>query len=935
MPPRTHQLLPQQQTLQPDAFSVGKLPAVDERRWLQMEAELAKIQQENMSLHRQVAELHAKVLQEQERADAAAEAAATAASTAAATAAPSRLNYGSERPRSQERDMVEPGSAQRTSEAVKQQLLDSRAELAAVASKAGGSSRAETLLMSELEQQRNVAVSLRRELQKVVAAAARDKEALSQEVRAVCELVPSVVVPVRHWQLAANQAATVAERAQQKADQVRRQARELGSLQQQLAAVRTSLEQRTAQLEKLDAALLQPLLAWHMETDPAVGPALVAGMGVVTRGSRGGSPGGGRTGAGLARGGNGGNTLGKGQQVAVGGGATHGDADAATDHQIRAVVSAFEVLRAAAQQARCIREQLQAALDAKAELREALAAERASSEVQELAAELNHVRLESAQTLKAAADEAEQRAAAAFEHGRQAGDRQAAVAVAALHGELAEHERALQREGELRELAVAEARRAGELAIAQVRKDAEAAAAQARLEAAAAAAAQTRRECEAAAEEARREGEAALQQARREWERALDEARRHAEAAEEAVRREAAEARGEREAELQRIADEAQRHAGLLEEQLQRTEERAAEALTKCEQYLAQVYELTQELQQVRQDLADKDAQAEAAAKEHDAATAELEARLCECIQRLSAQAEQQEEYIHNRDEERTRSLDTLRSSLAHVCEERDGLQSECVVLRSQLSAIQAAAAGVEMEMEALSSALEAQKAARSAAEAAADEARRSAAAATTAAEESVARVAVLAQQLQEVTLTHEREMHLLEARYAAELDSAQARFHTELEALHTRLKMLRLKQSRVMAYVDDVFMPDEEQQQQQQQQAQQQEAQQGFVQGQRQQHQLQLLQHEQPFEQHYWQYLQQEQQQLMHDRDQTPRWSREMQGERRTEEALLAGAGVSGRASWGQQDGLWGWQQQSAMGTTAGDGVPTDDVSREGAEEE
>ncbi len=61
---------------------------------------------------------------------------------------------------------------------------------------------------------------------------------------------------------------------------MRLQAREAGALQQQLGAARASLAQRTAQVERLDGSLLQPLLAWHVEQDPALAPALLAGMGM-------------------------------------------------------------------------------------------------------------------------------------------------------------------------------------------------------------------------------------------------------------------------------------------------------------------------------------------------------------------------------------------------------------------------------------------------------------------------------------------------------------------------------------------------------------------------------------------------------------------------------------------------------------------------------
>ncbi|GLI60412.1 hypothetical protein VaNZ11_002563, partial [Volvox africanus] len=858
--------------------------AMEQGRLQEMETELMGLKQENQQLHRQVAELHAAVRQEQERAEVAAE-------TAAAAPGPLRLSYGGggDTRRSQDRGPMDLGPQRLSSEGLKQQLADSRTEMAMVACRAGGPSRAEAVLMGELEQHRQVAASLRRELQNVVANAAREKEALSQEVR--------------HWQLAANQAASVAERAQQKMaageqrqeaqmDQLRDQARELGVMQQQLAATRAALAHRTSHLEWLDKALLQPLLAWHAETDPAVVPALVAGMGVA-RAAHGSSPM--QSGAPARRGG--GNALVKVPTVT---GAISVDVEPVLEHQIKPAVAAFQVLRATAMQARSATEQLQAALDAKRELWEALTAEKTASErranealrlanveahltmqVQELVSELTRVKLESAQAMKAAQEATEaahaDSAAAAFERGRQMGDRQAAVAVAALRGELQEHEKALQRERELLadvrragEVATEQAKRAGEIAVEQARREGELAVEQARKEGQLAVL-QARQDGELAVEEARLKGEAALRKARCEWERAIEEARKHAVAAEDAVRREAAEARDEREAELQRMVEQAQSHAAFLEDQLRQTEERAAEALAKCEQYLQQVCDLTKELEQVRKELAEKDATAAAAAKEKESAIAELEARLCESMQRPATQAEQLEEYANQHDSAQVRSLEPLRSHLAHVSEERDVLHTECMTLRQQLSAVQGAAAGVEVEMDALSSALESHKAARASAEAAADEARRAAAAATTAAEEAVSRVAMLTQQLQEAELIHEQEMRLLEARCAAKLDAAQARYQAELEALQARLKMLRLKQSRVMAYVDDVFMSEEQEKEQQLHH----------------QHQVQLVEQ---------------------DRDQSPRW--EQDHLERQRERVLTGLTAEGRASTWQQQ-----QQRPRMG--------------------
>ncbi|GIL85430.1 hypothetical protein Vretimale_10625 [Volvox reticuliferus] len=856
--------------------SAAGFGSMEQRTWQQVETELMGLKQENQQLHRQVAELHAAVRREQERADVAVEA-------AAAAPGPLRLSYGGggEVRRSQDRGAMDLGPQRLSSEGLKQQLADSRMEMAMVACRPGGPSRAEAVLMGELEQHRQVAASLRRELQKVAANAAREKEALSHEVR--------------HWQLAANQAASVAERAQQKMVaaeqrleaqvlQLRNQARELGVMQQQLAATRAALAHRTSHLERLDKALLQPLLAWHAEVDPAVVPALVAGMGV-TRASQGSSP------------------TQSGTQVPAAAGAVSADVEPILEHQIKAAVSAFEVLRSTAQQARSATEQLQAALDAKGNLLEALTAEKIASErranealrlvdveahltmqVQELVSELTRVRLESAQAIKAAQEAAEEAqaesAAAAFERGRQIGDRQAAVAVAALRGELQDHEKALQRERELCERAVMDARRAsevaaeqakraGEIAVDQARREGELAAEQARKEGQLAVL-QARQEGVLAVEEARLKGEAALRKARSEWERAVEEARKHAAAAEEAVRREAAEARDEREADLQRMVEQAEGHAASLKDQLQRTEERAAEALARCEQYLQQVCDLTKELEQARKELAEKDAAAAAAAKENEAATAKLEARLCESLQLLATQAEQLEEYANQHDSEQARSMEPLRSHLAHVSEERDVLHTECMALRQQLSAVQAAASGVEVEMDAMASALESHKAARSSAEAAADEARRAAAAATAAAEEAVSRVATLTQQLQETEIIHEREMRLVEARCAANLDAAQARYQAELEALQARLKMLRLKQSRVMAYVDDVFTSEEQEQGQQLHH----------------QHQAHLVEQ---------------------DRDQSPRLEQYHLEQQR--ERALTGLTAQGRAS--PTEIRWTWQQQ------------------------
>lgn len=57
--------------------------------------------------------------------------------------------------------------------------------------------------------------------------------------------------------------------------------RELGALQQQLTATRAALAARNRYLERLDAALLQPLLGWHAEADPAVAAALLIAGGSV------------------------------------------------------------------------------------------------------------------------------------------------------------------------------------------------------------------------------------------------------------------------------------------------------------------------------------------------------------------------------------------------------------------------------------------------------------------------------------------------------------------------------------------------------------------------------------------------------------------------------------------------------------------------------
>ncbi|GLC54078.1 hypothetical protein PLESTB_000821400 [Pleodorina starrii] len=894
----------------------------EQRRLQQLEAQLEASQQENQRLQRQVSELSAAVTREQERADA-----------AAAGLAAGPRSVGTELQRAQGCGCCNDlGPLRRTNEAAKHQLLvDSRAEMTAAAARAqGGASRAEAVLLGELEQQRQVAASLRRELQKAVATLAREKEALAHEVR--------------HWQLAANQAATVAERAQQKvtaaeqrleaqADQVRSQARELGALQQQLAAARASLEQRTAQLERLDASLMQPLLSWHVEADPGVAPALVAGMGMArgavgpSRGSHGSPPPlpAGRPGA-LARGGGGGSreagVQGKFRsEAAMTAAAT--DTDPAAEHHVRAAVAAFEALRVMAQQARSAREQLQSALDVKEDLRNALAMERATAElratevqrlsdvearlemqVEELNTELGRVKLESAQALKAAQEMAEeaqvQRAAAAFERGRQMGDRQAAVAVAALRGELQDHALALQRERELCERAVADARRAGELAVEAARREGELAVVAAR------------REGEAEAERARTEAEAALRRARAEWESAVKEAERRAEAA----RREAAEAaaeaqryreaaaqRGAAEGELQVAAEAAERRASSLAEQLQGMGEQAAEALAKCEQYLQQVSDLTQELQRARQQLAEKDSLAATVAKEHDAAISELQARLCECRQRLAAQAEQLEEYAVAHDGERAATLESLRARLDHVGDERDSLQAECVALRQQLSAAQTAAAAVEVEMDAMSSALESHKAARAAAEAAAEDAHRSAAAATAAAEDGAARVAALTQQLQEAALLHERELGFLEARCAADLDAAQLRYQAELEGLQARLKMLRLKQSRVMAYVDDVFMGSGTAEETERGQGQQQGQGQG-QQGPERQQPVRVLQPQR----------RQQQRQRDRGRDQSPRWGQE----RDWEEPLGGGTGWAG-----QEEGRQGWRQRASNPAGSGLALP------------
>lgn len=89
--------------------------------------------------------------------------------------------------------------------------------------------------------------------------------------------------------------------------------------------------------------------------------------------------------------------------------------------------------------------------------------------------------------------------------------------------------------------------------------------------------------------------------------------------------------------------------------------------------------------------------------------------------------------------------------------------------------------------------------------------------------------------------------MSLLQAHCDAELDAAKARNQAELEALQARLKMLRMRQSRVMAFVDDVFLSEEQEQRQHEREEDLQ---------QQQQHRERLL--------------------LLQERDQSPRWARD-----------------------------------------------------------
>ncbi|KAG2430728.1 hypothetical protein HYH02_013568 [Chlamydomonas schloesseri] len=814
-----------------------------------------------------------------------------------------RERAGPDAPRSvQEQQLLTRlGQIQAANDSLKQQLADSRAEAAAAGrAHAAGASRAEVVLMGELEQHRQAAAAARRDLARQAAAAAREKEAMEHEAR--------------RWQLAASQAAAVAEKTQQKVAsveqkleaqvaQVRSMAtdlaargRELGALQQQLTASRAALAARNRYLERLDAAVLQPLLSWHAEADPAVAAALL-----IAGGSVGSGPAPGR---GLPRSRDFVQLKFRAEAIL---GAAAADVDSAAKRHAAAAAAAFEALAAritslkqevescsaaarsqiaeaearmgrsleevrasAAQQVRTVQDQLQSTLEAKAQLREALAAEQATAavrtselarlserevrlalQVEALGAELAKLKAETSRALKDQEAEAEatqkQRAEAAFERGRQLGDRQAAATVTALKGEL--QDAAMQLQASRKEVAMLtsqleEARSAAESFEARL-SDARQEAHKARVESEE----RLRRDADCRLAEAKASAERraqlelqdhalALQRERERGERALADAKRAGELAVEAARREGElllqRAAGEAEMQLRaamsqaasqlKLTEErhllatqdAERRISALSEELRLANDKAAATQEKCEQLIAQVYNVTQELQKVRQALSDQEAAATAAAQDQASTIAELQFKLLECRQRLAAQAEQLEQITQRQEDAQVHELEAARLAMEHMAAERDDLQAECVALTQQLSSAQAAAAGVEVEMDTLTRALEAHKAARAAAEAAAEEARRSAAAAAEAAEEGAARVTALQQQLGEQQRLHEREIGLLDARCQAELESAKARYRAELEGLQSGLKLLRLKQSRVMAYVEDVFQEEQEQLEQQ-----------------------------------------------------------------------------------------------------------------------
>ncbi|KAG2425333.1 hypothetical protein HXX76_013747 [Chlamydomonas incerta] len=865
-------------------------------RWLTRQAhhqELQNLRRENAALKQRVSELGDAITREARRAsDAEARVEAQARELEF-----ERGRAGPDAPRSlqDQQLLTRLGQLQAANESLKAQLVESRTEAAAASrAHAAGASRAEVVLMGELEQQRQAAAAARRDLTRQAAAAAREKEALDHEAR--------------RWQLAASQAAAVAEKTQQKVAameqkleaqvaQVRSMAtdlaargRELGALQQQLTAARAALAARNRYLERLDAAVLQPLLGWHAEADPAVAAALLIAGGTVGPGPA--------PGRGLARSRDFVQLKFRAEAVL---GAAAAEVDSAAERHAAAAAAAFEALAtritslkheaescgtaarsqiadaearlgrqleearaSAAQQVRTVQDQLQSTLEAKAQLREALAAEQATAavrtselarlserevrlslQVEQLTAELAKLKAESGRALKDQEDAAEasqkKRAEAAFERGRQLGDRQAAAAITALKGELqdaAMHLQASRKEVAMLTSQLEEARTSAEsfeARLSEARQEAH----KARLEseerlrrdndcrlAEAKASAERRAELEA------QDHALALQRERERGERALADARRAGELAAEAARREGElmlqRAAGEAEMQLRgamsqaasqlKLAEErhllaaqdADRRISALSEELRLATEKAAAMQEKCEQLIAQVYNVTQELQKVRQALSDQEAAASAVAQEQTSTIAELQAKLLECRQRLAQQAASLEEITSRQEDAQAHELEAARLAMQHMAAERDSLQAECVALTQQLSATQAAAAGIEVEMDTLTRALEAHKAARAAAEAAAEEARRSAAAAAEAAEEGAARAIALQLQLGEQQRLYQREMGLLEARCQAELDSAQARYRAELEGLQSGLKLLRLKQSRVMAYVEDVFQEQE-----------------------------------------------------------------------------------------------------------------------------
>ncbi|MEW5302538.1 MAG: hypothetical protein WDW36_005315 [Sanguina aurantia] len=258
---------------------------------------------------------------------------------------------------------------------------------------------------------------------------------------------------------------------------------------------------------------------------------------------------------------------------------------------------------------------------------------------------------------------------------------------------------------------------------------------------------------------------------------------------------------------LQKQLREISGRASAAEELAKMTGSRLTDCQAREQTLLDQVRHVQDELTGSRRSLEGKAALADQLIKENAQVMSGWEHKLHDYRHRVQQQSEQLDK-VQERLHAQQGAAD---SQLEHISKERDSLHAECLELTETLRQGQAAAAGMEAEMEHLQRASDSHRAARDASESAAHDALRSASAAAAATEEQAATCRALRQRLAEHEIQHNGQIQAMQAQRRSQMEIAASTYRAEMEAAHTKLQLIRLKQNRVLAFVDTVMGAEDE----------------------------------------------------------------------------------------------------------------------------